>query len=102
MLNWRGVGGEAKSMICETDDDGTAVAGYISELMAELVLMAARADQTELVRVLEMARLEAERLCGRGQDEAPERAADGTAQDATGQFKSTNVVLLTAARGVQK
>ena len=89
-------------MICETCDDKRAVADYISDLTAELALMAAWAEHTDLARILEMARLESERLCGRPQEGgAAEPASDETAipQNASVQFGSTNVVLLAAVRG---
>jgi hypothetical protein len=91
-------------MICETCDDKTALADYISDLTAELALMAAWAEHGDLARILEMARLESERLCGRRQDGAAEHAPDETAipQNTSGQFDSTNVVLLAAVRGAQK
>jgi hypothetical protein len=92
-------------MICETYDDNAAVADYISDLTAELALMAAWAEHTDLARILEMARLESERLCGRRQEDgAAECASDETAipQNAPVQFESTNVVLLAAVRGGQK
>jgi hypothetical protein len=84
-------------MVCKTDDDRKAVADYISDLTAELALMADWAQHTDLARILEMARLESERLCGRRQDETVEGAPG-----AAGQLESTNVVLLAAVRGAQK
>jgi hypothetical protein len=83
-------------MVCETDDNRTAVADYICDLTAELALLAAWAEHANLARILEMARLESERACGRGQDEATESAPDA------GPFESTNVVLLATVRGAQK
>jgi hypothetical protein len=84
-------------MVCKTDDDRTAVADYICDLTAELALMAAEAEHANLARILEMARLECERACGRRQDEAAE-----SAPDAAGPCESTNVVLLATVRGAQK
>ncbi len=91
--------GGSDIMVCKTDDDRTAVADYISELTAELALMAAWADYADLAGILELARLESERLCGRRQDEAAERTTDATGLP---QVEATNVILLAAVRGAQK
>ncbi len=87
----------ADSMDCELLDDRTAVADYIADLTAELALLAAWADYTDLARILEVARLESEQLCGRPQNVA----AASAASDATsvgdigaGPFVSTNVIRL--------
>jgi len=92
-------------MVCQTDDDDrTAVADYISDLTAELAVMAAWAEHTDLARILEMARLESEQLCGRSQCEAAEAAVVETTmvQNAAGQAEPTNVVLMSAVRAAQK
>ena len=84
---------------CDSEDDRTAVAEYISDLTAELALMAAWAEHADLARILEMARLESERLCGRGPDQAEPAAEDkAAAPEAVGDSSSTNVVLLSALR----
>lgn len=87
----------------ETLDDRTAVAEYIFDLTAELAVMAARADHTDLVRILEMARLEAERLCGRTANAAEPVVEDpAPAPGAAGQSQSTNVFLLSALRAARR
>jgi hypothetical protein len=83
-------------MAYKSDDDRAAVADYISDLAGELASMAAWAGHTDLVRLLEMARVESEWLCGRHQD------GTATPHDAAGGFESTNVVILAAARSAQK
>jgi hypothetical protein len=52
------------------------VAQYISELTAELAQLAAAEHYTDLVCLLEMARLESDRLCGRNLDKRLESARD--------------------------
>ena len=47
-------------MDCATEEERRAVADYISDLTAELALMAAWAEHTDLARLLEMARLESD------------------------------------------
>jgi hypothetical protein len=94
MLNWPGLGSDI--MACKTDDDRAAVADYISDLAAELASMAAWARHTDLVRLLEMARVESERLCGRHREGA------APPHDAVAGFEPTNVVILAAVRGAQK
>jgi hypothetical protein len=92
-------------MVCQTDDDDrTAVADYISDLTAELAVMAAWAEHTDLARILEMARLESEQLCGRSQCEAAEVAVveTATAQNTAGQSEPTNVVLMSVVCAAQK
>jgi hypothetical protein len=94
-------------MVCQANDDRTAVADYISDLTAELAVMAAWAEHTDLARILEMARLESEQLCGRSQCETAEAAESAVvetpmAQDAAGQFEPTNVVLMSVVRAAQK
>jgi hypothetical protein len=72
-------------MDCETLDDRTAVADYISDLTAELALLAAWAEHTNLARILEMARLEAEQIRGQPDNTAGEPApGDGPRDVATG------------------
>jgi hypothetical protein len=83
-------------MAHKTDDDRAAVADYISDLAAELALMAAWAGHTDLVRLLEMARVESEWLCGRHQDGA------ASPHDPAGGFESANILILAAARSAQK
>ena len=102
MLDVKGLG--AASMVCETDNDQAAVADYISDLTAELAVMAAWAGHADLAQLLEMARLESEQLCGRGQSEAAQSAPGETIvpQIAAGQFESTNVVLLSSIRSARK
>jgi hypothetical protein len=89
-------------MVCATDDDRTAVADYISDLAAELAVMAAWAEHTDLARLLEMTRLESEKLCGRNQSETAGSAPGETATPQAGRFESANVVLLSASRSAKK
>jgi hypothetical protein len=98
-------------MDCESFDDRTAIADYISDLTAELAVLAAWAEHTDLARMLEMARLESEQICGRTRNVAEEPApgdiagdlAGNAVQDAdTGSFESTNVVRLSALRAAQR
>lgn len=104
-------------MDCESLDDRTAIADYIADMTAELALLAAWADHTDLARILEMARLQSEQICGLVQNVAEEPAlgdmssdmADGVSantaigQDAdTGPFESTNVIRLSTLRAVQR
>ena len=90
-------------MVCAKDGDQTEVADYIADMAAELAVLAAWAEHTDLARILEMARLESERLCGRGQSEAAEFAADDSSGPGrAGSDKSTNVILLSAIRAAQK
>jgi len=90
-------------MDCESQDDRTAVAEYISDLTAELALMAAWAEHADLARMLEMARLESEQLCGRAPDQAVPAAEDAAATpEAAGDSSSTNVVLLSALRASRR
>jgi hypothetical protein len=94
-----------ETMDCATQDEQTAVADYIADLAAELALMAAWAEHTELARILEMARLESEQLCGRAPAAATEPAhsdGDGIARNAAGQSEPTNVILLSALRAAQR
>jgi hypothetical protein len=51
-------------MVDRNHNNNHAVAEYISELTAELAKLAASAHHTELTYALEIARLEAEQLCG--------------------------------------
>jgi hypothetical protein len=90
-------------MDCESQDECVGVAEYISDLTAELALMAAWAEHTDLARILEMARLESERLCGRAPDEAEPAAEDAAAvPEASLHASSTNVVLLSALRAARR
>jgi hypothetical protein len=90
-------------MDCEPQDDRRAVAEYISDLTAELALMAAWAEYPDLARVLEMARLESEQLCGRAPDQAEPVAEDAAAVPETlSDSSSTNVVLLSALRASRR
>jgi hypothetical protein len=84
---------------CESQDDRAAVAEYISDLTAELALMAAWAEHADLARMLEMARLESEQLCGRAPGQAEPAVGDTTAApEAVIDPSSTNVVLLSPLR----
>jgi hypothetical protein len=108
-------------MDCETLDDRTAIADYISDLTAELALLAAWAEHTDLARILEMARLESEQICGRSENTAEEPALDdeacGIAADMTDDvanelaaagdveadpFGATNVIRLPTLRAAQR
>jgi hypothetical protein len=90
-------------MDCESEDERVAVAEYVSDLTAELALMAAWAEHADLARILEMARLESERLCGRGPDQAEPAAEDAAAApEAVSDASSTNVVLLSALRAARR
>jgi hypothetical protein len=116
-------------MDCETLDDRTAVADYICDLTAELALLAAWADHIDLARILEMARLESEQICGRTQNgvEQPARGAaagdmanrmaGGPASEMArdvatdmavardtedGAFESTNVIRLSTLRAAHR
>ncbi len=87
---------------CELQDDRAAVAEYVADLTAELALMAAWADHTDLARILEMARLESEQLCGRIPDQAEPVAEDTAAAPEAVSDSSTNVVLLSALRAARR
>jgi hypothetical protein len=90
-------------MECESQDDRMDVAEYISDLTAELALMAAWAEHADLARILEMARLESEQLCGRVPDQAEPVAEDAAAAPETlSDSSSTNVVLLSALRATRR
>jgi hypothetical protein len=95
-------------MDCETQDDRTAVAEYVCDLTAELAVMAAWAEHVDLARLLEMARLESERLCGRiGEVAEPETDGAAAPQESagqiqSGQIQSDNVILLSALRGARR
>jgi hypothetical protein len=87
----------------ETQDDRTVVAEYVCDLTTELAVMAAGADHVDLARLLEMARLESERLCGRTSEGAePEADAARGTQDAAGESQSANVVVLSALRSARR
>ncbi len=60
------------------------VADYISALSAQLAHMAAAVQCTALANFLELARLEAEQLCGRGGD-VPEEPAQEAADEPSGE-----------------
>src|SRR5271169_2819975 len=102
MLPWERLRND--SMVCETDNDRTAVADYIADLTAVLAVIAAWAEHTDLARLLEMARLESEQLCGRSQTETAEPLPGETArpQITPGQPEPGNVVLLSTIRSAQK
>jgi hypothetical protein len=53
------------------------VADYISTVTAQLAQMAASENYTTLARLLEMAWLEAEQLCGRDSVAPPRHSANG-------------------------
>ena len=100
-------------MDCESLDDRTAIADYICDMTAELAVLAAWADHTDLARILEMARLQSEQICGRVENVAEEPApgdlpgdmAGNTTvpQDAdSGPFESTNVIRLSTLRTAQR
>ncbi|HSZ64764.1 MAG TPA: hypothetical protein VK825_01045 [Xanthobacteraceae bacterium] len=104
-------------MDCESLDDRTAIADYICDMTAELAVLAAWADHTDLARILEMARLQSEQICGRVENVAEEPAPSDLAgiiagdmagnttvvQDAdTGPFESTNVIRLSTLRAAQR
>lgn len=55
-----------------SDNNNDAVAEYISGLTAELAKLAASARHTELAYALEIARLEAEQLCGHSLGKLPD------------------------------
>jgi hypothetical protein len=109
-FSWAG-GDDA--MDSESLDDRTAIADYIADMTAELALLAAWADHTDLARILEMARLQSEQICGRVQNAAAEPAPGDMADDMsgktaigqdadTGPFESTNVIRLSTLRAVQR
>jgi len=107
MLTAPGLGDDV--MDCESLDDRTAIADYIADMTAELALLAAWADHTDLARILEMARLHSEQICGRVQNVAEEPVLTDMAgnttivQDAdTGAFESTNVIRLSTLRAAQR
>jgi hypothetical protein len=90
-------------MDCETQAERTAVAEYVCDLTAQLAVMAACAEHVDLARLLEMARLEAEGLCGRASDETDAKAGDiAGAQAAPGGSQPENVVLLSALRAARR
>jgi hypothetical protein len=90
-------------MDCETQDDRTVVADYICDLTTELAAIAAAADYVDLARLLEMARLESERLCGRTSEVAePEIGAGCGTQDAAVESQSTNVIVLSTLRAARR
>jgi hypothetical protein len=100
-------------IMCESLDDRTAIADYICDMTAELAVLAAWADHTDLARILEMARLQSEQICGRVENVAEEPApgdlpgdmAGNTTvpQDAdSGPFESTNVIRLSTLRTAQR
>jgi hypothetical protein len=100
-------------MDCESLDDRAAIADYIADMTAELALLAAWADHTDLARILEIARLQSEQICGRVQNVAEEPASPDMASDLasnttivqdadTGLFESTNVIRLATLRAAQR
>jgi hypothetical protein len=100
-------------MDCESLDDRTAIADYIADMTAELALLAAWADHTDLARILEMARLQSEQICGQVQNIAEEPVPGDMAGDMagnttivqnadTGLFQSSNVIRLATLRAAQR
>lgn len=89
-------------MDCEIPEDRAAVAEYVSDMTAELAVLAAWAEYADLARILEMARLESERLCGRSPN-AAEPAADAAAAapEQPDRSQSANVILLSALRAAR-
>ena len=87
---------------CDSEDDRAAVAEYISDLTAELALMAAWAEHADLARILEMARLESEQLCGRVTEAEPAADDAAAAPEVASDASSTNVVLLSALRASRR
>jgi hypothetical protein len=88
-------------MDCETQNERTAVAEYIADMAAELAVMAAWAEHEDLARLLEMARLEAERLCGRAPN-ADQPAADIPELTQLSIEGAPNVILLSALRSARR
>jgi hypothetical protein len=90
-------------MDCETQDERTAIVDYIAAMTAELAVMAAWVEYADLARLLEMARLESERLSGSAPN-AFEPAADVSepVQEPADRSQSTNVVLLSALRSARR
>ena len=93
------------------------IADYIADMTAELAVMAAWAEHTDLARILEMARLQSEQICGLVQNVAEEPAlgdmssdmADGvSAKRRLGRTRTpdrlnpTNVIRLSALRAAQR
>ena len=62
-------------MIDQSGKSNHEVADYISTMTAQLAQMAASRNYTTLAHLLEMAWLEAERLCGRDSVAPPHRSA---------------------------
>ncbi|MGB6444220.1 MAG: hypothetical protein WBE14_03135 [Xanthobacteraceae bacterium] len=99
--------------MCESLDDRTAIADYICDMTAELAVLAAWADHTDLARILEMARLQSEQICERVENVAEEPALSDMAGDMAGNttvvqgadaapFESTNVIRLSTLRAAQR
>ena len=59
-------------MVNRSDKKNRAVAEHISKLTAELAKLANAARYTDLTYALEIARLEAEQICGRNLAKPPE------------------------------
>ncbi len=59
-------------MVERNHNSNNAVAEYISEMAAQLAKLAASARHTELVYALEIARLEAEQICGHALGKMPD------------------------------
>ncbi|MGA8322047.1 MAG: hypothetical protein WBE48_05880 [Xanthobacteraceae bacterium] len=100
-------------IMCESLDDRTAIADYICDMTAELAVLAAWADHTDLARILEMARLQSEQICERVENVAEEPALSDMAGDMAGNttvvqgadaapFESTNVIRLSTLRAAQR
>jgi len=64
-------------MVDQGGKSGHEVADYIAAVTAQLAQMAASEHYTTLARVLEMAWLESEQLCGRDSVAPPRRSARG-------------------------
>lgn len=63
-------------MVDRPQTNSHTLADYISELTAELAQLAAAEHHTDLACILEMARLESDRLCGCNAETKQEPAAD--------------------------
>jgi hypothetical protein len=90
-------------MVCEMQDEQTTIAQYVCDLTAELAVMAAYAEHVDLARLLEMARLESERLCGRASGDSDVTADDiAGLQAEPGPSQPANVVVLSALRAARR
>ena len=59
-------------MLDRNHNNNNAIAEYISEMAAQLATLAASSRHTELAYALEIARLEAEQICGHALGGMPE------------------------------